>query len=206
MFASRAMVAVLAPVLAAVPQTAFAQQMQFRVPKQAAVTGIPEFARQAKIQIVSPAGLAGLKTQSVNGRFTVEEGLRILLRGTDLYVVARNGNVVSLAMKPRVAARRPQRASVRRAAETPRPPKPAATAPPVPPPEIIVTGTISPERRLDAGLAITTASLERIHELAPNNSADLLKLAPGIGPRRQEGRPAPTCSFVGFPPREMRPF
>ncbi|MBJ7440287.1 MAG: TonB-dependent receptor [Sphingopyxis sp.] len=200
------MVAVLAPMLAAVPQTAFAQQMQFHVPKQAAVTGIPEFARQARIQIVSPAGLAGLKTQSVNGRFTIEEGLRILLRGTDLYVVARSGNVVSLAMKPRVAKRQTQPAPVRRAAATPRPPKPAAITPPAPSPEIIVTGTISPERRLDAGLAITTASLERIHELAPNNSADLLKLAPGIWAETTGGATGANVFVRGFPTTGDAPF
>src|SRR3546814_8721800 len=40
-----------------------------------------------------------------------------------------------------------------------------------PDPDIVVTGTIQPERKLDAGLAITTVTLDRIRELAPNNTA-----------------------------------
>lgn len=197
MFPARGIGAIIAPMLASVPAPALAQQISFSIAEQRAVTGIPEFARQARIQIVSPAGLDGLKTRAVKGRLTVEDGLRRLLRGTNLYVAARIGNAISLAVKPRVA-NRPVRAAPAR--------KAAAPARLEADPDIIVTGTISPERRIDAGLAITTASLERIHELAPNNTADLLKLAPGIWAETTGGATGANVFVRGFPTTGDAPF
>lgn len=199
MFPARMTVAIIAPMLAAAPASALAQQVRFNLAEQPAVTGIPEFARQARIQIVSPAGLSGLKTRSVSGDFTVEEGLRRLLSGTDLYVAARSGNAISLAARPKVATR--PRLPARR---------PIKTAPSSQEPDmvsdVVVTGTMSPERRLDAGLAITTASLERIHELAPNNTADLLKLAPGIWAETTGGATGANVFVRGFPTTGDAPF
>ncbi|MBB5712722.1 TonB-dependent receptor domain-containing protein [Sphingomonas xinjiangensis] len=187
---------------------ALAQRIAFNVPERPAVAGIPQFAHQAGIQIVSPAGLAGLKTHAVIGHFTVEEGLRRLLRSTGLHLVARNGNILSLALSPRVS---------RQSATKPKPAKPArsrssfvaaevSASPPEPDTDIIVTGTVSPERRLDAGLAVTTVSLDRIHELAPNNTADLLKLAPGIWAETTGGATGANIFVRGFPTTGDAPF
>jgi outer membrane receptor protein involved in Fe transport len=191
--------------LASVPVPAFAQQISFNIAEQPAVTGIPEFARQAKIQIVSPAGVAGLKTRAVKGRFTLEDGLRKLLAGTNLYVAARTGNAFSLAARPRVVKRPVRAEPVRKAPPAPRP-KPSPDPVAVPEEDIVVTGTISPERRLDAGLAITTASLERIRELAPNNTADVLKLAPGIWAETTGGATGANVFVRGFPTTGDAPF
>nr|WP_295106440.1 TonB-dependent receptor [uncultured Caulobacter sp.] len=200
MFPARVTVTIIAPLLAAAPASALAQQVRFNLAEQPAVTGIPEFARQARIQIVSPAGLSGLKTRAVRGAFTVEEGLRRLLGGTDLYIAARNGNAISLAARPRVAMRAKNPPPVRRPIETS--PKPESDTVS----DIVVTGMVSPERRLDAGLAITIASLERIHELAPNNTADLLKLAPGIWAETTGGATGANVFVRGFPTTGDAPF
>lgn len=200
-FPARGVGVIVVPILAAVPIAAVAQQVRFDVAEQPAVTGIPEFARQAKLQIVSPAGLDGLKTHAVNGRLAVEAGLRRLLRGTNLYVIAHSGDVISLAARP-WAARRPASPALRL---TP-PAAPPASPEPAVAPDIIVTGTASPERRLDAGLAITTASIERIRELAPNNTADLLKLAPGIWAETTGGATGANIFVRGFPTTGDAPF
>ncbi len=208
MFPARLIGAIIAPLLASAPVSALAQQTNFNVVEQPAVTGIPEFARQAKIQIVSPAGLAGLRTRAVKGRLTVEDGLRRLLVGTNLYIVAHTGNAISLAARPQGLAATPSVAMRPARAE---PPRKVAAAPPSEPDadrvsDLVVTGTISPERRLDAGLAITTASLEQIHALAPNNTADLLKFAPGIWAETTGGATGANVFVRGFPTTGDAPF
>lgn len=200
MFPARVTVAIIAPLLAAAPTSALAQQIRFNLAEQPAVTGIPEFARQARIQIVSPAGLSGLKTRAVRGKFTVNEGLRRLLGGTNLYIVARSSGVISLAARPQVALHAKSPTPVRRPIQA----SPRADSDTIS--DIVVTGTVSPERRLDAGLAITTASLERIHELAPNNTADLLKLAPGIWAETTGGATGANVFVRGFPTTGDAPF
>lgn len=189
---------IIATLFAAAPLPALAQQIRFDIAEQPAVTGIPQFARQARIQIVSPAGLVGLRTRAVRGNLTVEEGLRRLLSGTDLYIAARTGNVISLTARPRVAAKT---APARKAAPVRAPEADEARVA-----DLVVTGMASPERRLDAGLAIATASLDRIHELAPNNTADLLKLAPGIWAETTGGATGANVFVRGFPTTGDAPF
>ena len=197
--------ATLAPVLAIAPVSAFAQTISFNVPEQAAVTGIPEFARQAKIQIVSPAGIEGQKTRAVKGRLSVDDGLQRLLRGTNLYVAARTGTVFSLAVRPRAARPLAKPKPIRRL-PPPRPLPPTPTPQPQSDEDIIVTGTVTPERKIDAGLAVTTASLDRIRELAPNNTADVLKLAPGIWAETTGGVTGANVFVRGFPTNGDAPF
>jgi hypothetical protein len=64
-------------------QPARAQAKDFTVRAQSATTGIPEFARQAGIQIlVSEPLVRGKQISAVSGSHSVEEGLAILLKGT----------------------------------------------------------------------------------------------------------------------------
>jgi len=205
LFSSRRVGALFAPVLLVAPAPAIAQTTSFNIPEQPAVTGIPEFARQARIQIVSPAGLEGLKTRAVKGRLSIDEALQRLLRGTNLYVAARTGTVISLAARPRVTKAPSRPKPIRR-------PPPARPAPPPPPPtpqpedDIVVTGTVTPQRKIDAGLAVTIASVDRIRELAPNNAADVLKLAPGIWAETTGGVTGANVFVRGFPTNGDAPF
>lgn len=202
MFPARGMSVIVAAMLASLPAPLFAQKIRFDVPEQPAVTGIPAFARQAGIQIVSPVGVDGLKTRAVRGGLTIEEGLRRLLGGTGLHVTRRAGSVISLAAKPPVAI---PPVDIR-----PLKTKPAGTGRRAPQAkaesEIIVTGTTAPERRLDAGLAITTVTLARVHEVAPNNTADLLKLVPGIWAETTGGATGANVFVRGFPTTGDAPF
>jgi iron complex outermembrane receptor protein len=62
-----------------------AQTHEFNVPAQSATTGIPEFARQAGIQIlVAEKAVHGQRTAAVIGTFSVQDGLSKLIAGTRL--------------------------------------------------------------------------------------------------------------------------
>lgn len=81
-FALQAGVAAIAVMM---PTAASAQKRTFLVPAQRAGAGIATFAQQADAQILL-IGEAGTQrtTNRVEGAFTVEEGIRLLLRGTGL--------------------------------------------------------------------------------------------------------------------------
>lgn len=69
----------------------------FNVPRQSAVTGVLEFARQADIHIlVSERVLQGRETAAVSGNFSLEEGLSLLLAGSGLAVASSDGRTVTL--------------------------------------------------------------------------------------------------------------
>lgn len=93
---------------------AYAQQRSFNVPSQEAVRAIPEFARQAGIQIIAPsAQLRGVRTPTVQGDLDTRAALAILLRGTGLEIATDNGSVIVL----RRSAGRQDRGSDARAEE-----------------------------------------------------------------------------------------
>jgi iron complex outermembrane receptor protein len=66
------------------------------------VNSIPEFARQAGVQIVAPADrLEGLKTRAIKGIYDVRVGLGLLLRGTGLQVAADDDKTILLKAVPK---------------------------------------------------------------------------------------------------------
>lgn len=76
---------------------AVAQTRAFDIPAQDATRSIPEFGRQAGLQIiVSGATLRGLRTPAVKGNLDAREALRRLLGGTDLVITSDDGRVVTL--------------------------------------------------------------------------------------------------------------
>jgi len=82
-------------------QPAQAQTKDFNVPAQSATTGIPEFARQARIQIlVSEPLVRGKRIAAVTGSHSVEEALAILLRGTGLVATSKDGATYTVAASP----------------------------------------------------------------------------------------------------------
>lgn len=85
--------------MAAVTLTApaTAQQREFSVPAQPATTAIPEFARQAGVQIIAPGGvLRGINTPAVEGEADVREALVLMLRDTKLRILSYNNGVITL--------------------------------------------------------------------------------------------------------------
>lgn len=82
----------------AMASPAMAQTVQFSVPAQDAGSAIPEFARQANLQILIAASQAsGAHTNAVVGRFDPRAALAMLIRGTGLRVSSWNGRVVTLS-------------------------------------------------------------------------------------------------------------
>src|SRR5882757_2295607 len=77
--------------------TAMSQTIAFDVPGQEAATAIPEFARQAGLQIIAPADkLKGVKTHSLHGAIDSRAALKLLLEGTGLTVASDDGHTISL--------------------------------------------------------------------------------------------------------------
>lgn len=86
---------------------AHAQERMFDVSAQSAINAIPEFARQAEIQIVAPANdLEGVQTPEIKGRMDVRAALRRLLAGTPLQVASDDGQVITLRSSGSVRAKR----------------------------------------------------------------------------------------------------
>jgi len=78
---------------------AYCQTVQFDLPAQDAATGIPEFARQAGLQIIAPADeLRGIRTHQVTGSMDTHMALRLLLNGTGLVIVSDDGRTISLRL------------------------------------------------------------------------------------------------------------
>jgi len=90
----------------AVTASAQSQTRSFNVPVQAATTGIPEFARQAGIQILVAEKLVrGKQTAAVVGSLTVDRALAMLLQGTGLTASSKDGVTFTLSLLPSTAAR-----------------------------------------------------------------------------------------------------
>jgi outer membrane receptor protein involved in Fe transport len=78
---------------------AWAAPRNFDVAAQDAVKAIPEFGRQAGVQVVAPADrLKGIRTLAVRGALEVNDALAILLHGTGLEVASNDGRVIVLRM------------------------------------------------------------------------------------------------------------
>lgn len=76
---------------------AWAQAKTFDVPAEPAVNSIPEFARQAGVQIVAPADQLGMmQTGAVKGTYEVRDGLEKLIRGTGLQVASSDEQTILL--------------------------------------------------------------------------------------------------------------
>lgn len=81
---------------------AWAQTRTFDVPSEPAVKAIPEFARQAGIQIVAPArDLKGVVTPEVKGSLDVHDALRRLLSGTGASITSDDGQTIVLQVSPK---------------------------------------------------------------------------------------------------------
>lgn len=79
---STAIVSIMAPV------AALAQQRTFDLPPQSATKSVPQFARQAGIQIVAPGKkLRRVTTSELRGTYDVRAALRQLISGTGLRIV-----------------------------------------------------------------------------------------------------------------------
>lgn len=84
---------------------AVAQDREFDVRAQSATTAIPEFARQAGVQIISPGSvLRGINTRPVKGQADIRVALEQLLLGTGLQILSFQDGVITLEATQQLSA------------------------------------------------------------------------------------------------------
>ena len=161
---------------------AAAQTRSFTLTAQEAVRAIPEFARQAGVQIIAPADrLRGVQLPALSGAYDVRDALRLLLAGTTLEIVSDNGQIITL---------RDRNTRFARARTKPGPAKegnPIASPPSVTSPsltelidEIVVTGTRIVRDGFQSPTPVTVLGAEAIDAAAPENVADLVNDLPSV--------------------------
>src|SRR5476649_1061059 len=71
---------------------------------------------------------------------------------------------------------------------------------------IVVTGTASGVKKIDASYNIVAANAEQIKQANPISTADLLKISPGIWPESSGGQTGANIEIAGFPGGGDAPF
>jgi len=85
----------------ALATSAWAQQRTFDLPAQEATKAVPEFARQAGVQLVAPGEqLRGVWTKPVRGQLDTRAALAAMLEGTGLSVASDDGSIITLRRTP----------------------------------------------------------------------------------------------------------
>lgn len=157
-------------------QAAQAQTHTFSVPAQPAAASIPQFAKQAGIQILVNATAAeGVQTNAVMGSYDARQGLDILLEGTGLRVASWDGSVVRLSRDSRTAADGSAIDYARSGGfET-----------------IVVTGVTGPFRAKDNSSSIVeTAVYDDVETMASDGTiASMLVQLPGISTEEDADQP-----------------
>jgi outer membrane receptor protein involved in Fe transport len=156
------------PMLFASSVQAQPQVHNFDIPAEAAVLAIPEFARQADLQIIAPAEkLAGLSTAALKGALDSRTALGKLLAGTPLEIASDDGTIIVLKVKgDKLSARDTNGLGLE---------------------EVVVTGNSEGIQKFKAPYAISTLDEATIQERAPRSLVDLLKSVPGIGAENSGG-------------------
>jgi iron complex outermembrane recepter protein len=143
--------------LIALAAVASAQERTFNVPSESAALGIPEFARQAGIQIIAPVGqLHGVNTAAVQGKYDVRRALDVLLAGTGLEVASDKGDIIALQ---KAATADPQSDALS---------------------EIIVTATKRPEELRKIAGSVSALTGEDLAAVGAEGFADYLARTPGV--------------------------
>ncbi|WP_243652493.1 TonB-dependent receptor [Novosphingobium sp. PhB165] len=181
--------------MASTPVLAQDQLHNFNIPAQGAGTGILAFSQQAGIQVLASGGAThGRKVNAVQGRFTVEDGLRRLIAASDLRLVSFDGRTAVLAERSAPATKggmtsasygqaAPTAATTATQGAAPQAEDTTASADNGPSSlnEIIVTGSTSGRRTLfNSSSNVTLANQADLVRKAPRSMAETLELVPGI--------------------------
>lgn len=175
----RIMIGGVAAISLALPGTAFAQQRMFDVPAQPAIKSIPEFGRQAGIQIIAPGRkLRGVTTDGLKGSFDVRVALARLLRGTGLKIVADDGRAITLAAVQgfQTVGAKPAPSSL----PSPAPVAEDATPASVGGEDIIVTAQKRSESIRTIALSVQAVTGDNIRARSLRSADDLARLVPSL--------------------------
>jgi iron complex outermembrane receptor protein len=167
-----------------------AQTYKFDIPSQPAVTAIPDFGRQASVQIVAPAEvLDGVRTPPLKGTFEMHMALASLLQGTGIEIASeRNRTIILTVQKPSSAAkvRPPQARPAVQVAQAS--PQPTPVAAPVArevarvetiPETVLVTGSLIAGAMV-VGAPVTTLSSIDIGKVGALTADDLISKVPSV--------------------------
>jgi iron complex outermembrane receptor protein len=145
--------------------TALAQTASFNVPEQDAATAIPEFARQANLQIIAPADkLNGIKTHTIVGAMDARTALKRLLEGTGLTIASDDGRTISLRLLDG-----PEKQTTILAPSAGNQLE-----------EVVVTATRRAENLQDVPIAITALTGTTLRQLNVQTFDDLLRYLPNV--------------------------
>jgi iron complex outermembrane recepter protein len=160
---------------------AWAAPKSFDLPAQEAVKAIPEFGRQAGIQVLAPADrLKGVRTVAVRGSMEVREALALLISGAGLEVASDDGRVIVLraaddgggatapAQAPAAGAPAPQDGSSEEAE--------ARKAE-----KVVVVGTRIPGAKVTDLLPVTVVDEDDIAAIGPSSGDELFRAIPQAG-------------------------
>jgi outer membrane receptor protein involved in Fe transport len=196
-----ALIAGAAMLAMGMPGAAFAQQRNFDLPAQSGTRSIPEFARQAGIQIVAPGSkLRKIRTRGLKGALDVRAALNALLQGTGLRVVADDGKTITLAASAPTAPRR----SAAQASGASAGSVEAAASPSLgeddgsASEEIVVTAQKRDERLLDVPVPVTALNTETLIRRGEVSVQDYYARVPGLNLTIGAGvQDAPVLSIRG---------
>lgn len=168
---------------------AAAQQRDFDLPASDATRALPDFARQAQIQVVAPADhLGGVRTGVLKGRMDVRDALAELLTDTGLHVTSDDGHTIVLGATARptlLASAAPLALgaqAVAAQAADPQPLAPAATGGPATATRdletVSVTGSFIRTIDTETALPVTSLSREQLDMTGATTLSDALAYLP----------------------------
>jgi iron complex outermembrane receptor protein len=164
------------------PYGALAQQRYFDLGPKKAVDAIPDFARQAGVQILAPAAkLQGLQTPAIRGQWDIRDALAKLIESTGLEIAAYTGGTIVLRQVVRPSA------STAQGPELPKEPsRPVHTLgttnlwPQIDVEEIVVTGSRIVRDGYESPTPLTVIRAEEIQAAATSNLADFVNHVPSL--------------------------
>lgn len=145
---------------------ASAQEKSFDLPAQDAVKALPEFARQAGVQIIAPTEqLKGLQTPALKGTLDLHDALTRLLAGTGLTVMSDDGKTIILSLPRKSSAIEPTTDYAAAGAE-----------------EITVTGSHIPRARIEGPAPVSVVTAKDIQARGFSDTASIMQsLSQNIG-------------------------
>ncbi len=177
----------LAATLLGAGGSAVAQQRDFDLPASDAARAIPDFARQAQVQVVAPADhLDGVRTAALQGRMEVREALAKLLAATGLHVASDDGHTIVLGAAPRptlLASAAPMALGLQAAAAQAVDPAPVPAPSPAATPTrdletVTVTGSFIRGIDTETALPVTALSREQLDMTGATTLSDALAYLP----------------------------
>src|SRR5690606_33967315 len=151
---------------------AWAAPRSFNLPAQEAVKAIPEFGRQAGVQVIAPADrLKGVRTVPVQGTLEVRDALSRLLAGCGLVAASADGRVIVLQAAD-------DGSSEQSGATPPPQPETDEEAQARPAEKVTVVGTRIPGAKVTDPLPVTVIDEDDIAAIAPSGGDDLFRAIP----------------------------